>query len=322
MRFIFLLFTTCYALELVYPPEIPISEFHYDKDEKYNKNGILVPPTKQIFLKSVYPGIYYQNGKSIDVVYTQHLYMRPMPHELGAHGGRKKGFDSELRTFVSIGEHPNIVKFVGHNNDERIIILEKSKYGSIAQAILNKEIDLTFGHQVVVLQQMCQGLQAFYDADIVWRDLHLGNVLLFRFNQTSPLDTIIKLVDFDDTIIRSECYKDWGIVGGELFCGDEGYDLALASAQLSTGASRWKLDEDGLERLDPDLIKFKPPNVVRGHGAFIIEWRGRNILPSPPQSYADEFWEIFNPFFIEHDYEWPITQELCTEIKTLYNKMF
>lgn len=101
-------------------------------------------------------------------------------------------FDKEARALLQLGEHPNIIKYLGIVVDDPgppWLVTEFCSFGSLDKFLdpeTNVSDALTSFHQRLIIQQICQGMAALAEAKIVHRDLAARNVLVFNYDKGFP----------------------------------------------------------------------------------------------------------------------------------------
>ena len=111
---------------------------------------------------------------------------------------REGDIAAEVKVLVRLARHPRLVRYIGvcPDGDKRYIVVELAAHGSLADAMEDIEDDLTPAHELVMLQQMCSGMEALAAEGLVHRDLALRNVLLFGFDREDVSAVSVKVSDF------------------------------------------------------------------------------------------------------------------------------
>ena len=91
---------------------------------------------------------------------------------------------TEARMFLKLGRHPNLVRFMGQcvEGEEHFLITEFAALGSLSDAFETWEDTITLDHNLLILQQIAQGMEHLVSNGIVHRDLAARNVLVFVFD--------------------------------------------------------------------------------------------------------------------------------------------
>jgi serine/threonine protein kinase len=84
-----------------------------------------------------------------------------------------------------IPSNENICKYFGsyHTESEGILVLEQAKIDSwdyLLQQAATRSVQPAFW--IARLLEAAKGLKVLHDQDLLYRDLHLGNILLFSGN--------------------------------------------------------------------------------------------------------------------------------------------
>jgi len=106
---------------------------------------------------------------------------------------------AEAKVLLKLGKHPRLLRYIGMVADgleAQMIVTEYAPRGSLKDALESIEDDLSWTHQIVILRQICSGMEALTGAGLVHRDLALRNVLLFNFSPTEAAQTSVKIADF------------------------------------------------------------------------------------------------------------------------------
>ena len=110
---------------------------------------------------------------------------------------------TEARVFLKLGRHPRIVRFFGQctEGDNQMLVMELAPLGSLDAFIgdladQGLEHTLTAAHKLLMVQQICSGMEALEAEGILHRDLAARNVLVFGFDADDVSATSVKLTDF------------------------------------------------------------------------------------------------------------------------------
>ena len=121
----------------------------------------------------------------------------------------------EVKQLIKLGHHCNLTKYLGmcyHSTRGRLVITEFAEQGSLLQLMERcSKDDLSRGHHYAMLRQICSGMAALIDVNIVHRDLAARNILVFGFDPKDPTKTCVKVADFGlsvDTYGRGSITSD------------------------------------------------------------------------------------------------------------------
>ena len=126
----------------------------------------------------------------------------PAPRPVAVLKMRSGSCDAEARTLIKLGRHPRVVRFHGMCNHEghEYMVTEFAEFGSLIpgafEIIEERGWDVSPGHALAIMQQVCSGMEALAAAGIVHRDLAGRNVLLFAFDPADAARTSAKVSDF------------------------------------------------------------------------------------------------------------------------------
>jgi serine/threonine protein kinase len=126
----------------------------------------------------------------------------PVPKVVAVLKMRSGTCDAEARTLIKLGRHPRVVRFHGICNlaENEYMITEYAEFGSLVPGAFDlledRGWEVTPGHALAIMQQVCSGMEALAAAGIVHRDLAGRNVLLFAFDPADVARTSAKVSDF------------------------------------------------------------------------------------------------------------------------------
>lgn len=105
---------------------------------------------------------------------------------------------TEASMFLKLGRHPYLVRFMGQcvEGEEHLLLTEFAALGSLSDAFDTWEDTITLDHNLVILQQIAQGMEHLISNGIVHRDLAARNVLVFVFDPKVVSATLVKVTDY------------------------------------------------------------------------------------------------------------------------------
>ena len=116
---------------------------------------------------------------------------------------RSGSLDTEAKMFLRLGRHPRLVRFYGQckDGDDQLLVTEFAPRGSLSDAFNEMHDEETIGdvsveHQMVMIRQICQGMEMLASQQVIHRDLAARNVLLFHFDPGDAVATSVKVSDF------------------------------------------------------------------------------------------------------------------------------
>jgi len=132
------------------------------------------PPLASGSFKTVYRGtlrLHVQDGTSMKVPVAV-LKMR------------RGDCATEASMFLKLGRHPNLVRFMGQclEGEEHILLTEFAALGSLSDAFETWEDTISLDHNLLIMQQIAQGMEYLTSNGIVHRDLAARNSLVFAFD--------------------------------------------------------------------------------------------------------------------------------------------
>jgi serine/threonine protein kinase len=110
---------------------------------------------------------------------------------------------AEVGVLMKLGQNqPRLVQFFGQciDGNDALMVLELAPMGSLSQAMESIEGNMTRGHRVAMLQQVCSAMETLAAHKLIHRDLALRNVLLFGYDPTDVSKTSVKVSDFGLTV--------------------------------------------------------------------------------------------------------------------------
>ena len=135
---------------------------------------------------------------------------------------------TEARMFLKLGRHPNLVRFMGQcvEGEEHLLLTEFAALGSLSDAFDTWEDTITLDHNLVILQQIAQGMEHLISNGIVHRDLAARNVLVFVFDPKVVSATLVKVTDYG---LSTNMYNRSHVTlrQGEMYMGCEDKDACI-----------------------------------------------------------------------------------------------
>jgi len=111
---------------------------------------------------------------------------------------KKGSCETEARVFLKLGRHPRVVRFFGQctDGDDELLVTEFAEHRSLSEAFDTLGDQMTLQHDVVMMQQISQGMEHLVAEGMFHRDLAARNVLLFHFKADDVRATSVKVADF------------------------------------------------------------------------------------------------------------------------------
>ena len=116
---------------------------------------------------------------------------------------RSGSLDTDVKIFLRLGRHTRLVRFYGQCRDgeDQLLVTEFAPHGSLSDAFGDMHDEGTIGdvsmeHQMVMMRQICQGMEMLATQKVIHRDLAARNVLLFHFDPRDAVATSVKVSDF------------------------------------------------------------------------------------------------------------------------------
>lgn len=110
---------------------------------------------------------------------------------------------AEVGVLLKLGQNqPRLVQFFGQciEGTDTLLVMELAPMGSLDQALERIEGNMTRGHRVAMLQQVCSAMETLAAYKLIHRDLALRNVLLFGYDPVDVSKTSVKVSDFGLTV--------------------------------------------------------------------------------------------------------------------------
>ena len=128
---------------------------------------------------------------------------------------REESCETEVQTFLKLGRHPRLVRFLGQCKEGSTLLLltEFAVMGSLSDAFEQLEGKLSQAHKRVIMLQICQGMEHLAEMFFIHRDLAARNCLLFAFREEDVRATSVKVSDFGLTVRKD--YNRTYAVGAE-----------------------------------------------------------------------------------------------------------
>ena len=105
---------------------------------------------------------------------------------------------AEVKTFVRLGRHPNLVRFLGLcvTGEPQLLITELAPFGALDTFLEGRVPQLTPPHRLTVATQVCSAMAALAAQGVVHCDLAARNVLVFDYDDADASATRVKVSDF------------------------------------------------------------------------------------------------------------------------------
>ena len=105
---------------------------------------------------------------------------------------------TEVRSFIKLGRHPRLVRFLGHciDGEDQLLLTEFAPLGSLSEAFETWEDTITLAHHITMMQQITQGMEHLIAEGLIHRDLAARNVLVFSYDAANVLKTSVKVTDY------------------------------------------------------------------------------------------------------------------------------
>ena len=128
---------------------------------------------------------------------------------------REESIETEVQTFLKLGRHPRLVRFLGQCTEggDLLLLTEFAEMGSLSDAFEQLEGKLSPAHKRVIALQICQGMEHLAEMKFIHRDLAARNCLLFAFSEEDVRVTSVKVSDFGLTVRKN--YNQTYAVGVE-----------------------------------------------------------------------------------------------------------
>jgi serine/threonine protein kinase len=128
---------------------------------------------------------------------------------------REESIETEVQTFLKLGRHPRLVRFLGQCTEggDLLLLTEFAEMGSLSDAFEQLEGKLSPAHKRVMTLQICQGMEHLAEMKFIHRDLAARNCLLFAFSEQDVRVTSVKVSDFGLTVRKN--YNQTYAVGVE-----------------------------------------------------------------------------------------------------------
>jgi eukaryotic-like serine/threonine-protein kinase len=149
-------------------------------------------------------------------------------------------FEREARTAASI-QHPNVVDVTDFGKSDEGVFFLVMEYveGESLYQLLRREGTISVQRALVMLRQICAGVEAAHDEGILHRDLKPANVFIVQRKKkdvTIAGDDIVKVGDFGLAKIISQSLAD-ASGGGPASRGILGTPEYMAPEQMQTGVT-------------------------------------------------------------------------------------
>ena len=118
---------------------------------------------------------------------------------------REESIETEVQTFLKLGRHPRLVRFLGQCTEggDLLLLTEFAEMGSLSDAFEQLEGKLSPAHKRVIALQICQGMEHLAEMKFIHRDLAARNCLLFAFSEEDVRTTSVKVTDFGLTVRKN-----------------------------------------------------------------------------------------------------------------------
>ena len=113
---------------------------------------------------------------------------------------RKDGQRGEMIIYELLGRHPRIVTYHGHDPVNFELLLQHHPKGDLNR-YLQQHPEVPFQNRVAWAVEIAQGIAYLHSKEVVWNDMHFGNVLI-----TDDLHVV--LCDFGGSYLKPKpCYS-------------------------------------------------------------------------------------------------------------------
>ena len=109
---------------------------------------------------------------------------------------RKDGQRGEMIIYELLGRHPRIVSYHGHDPVSFELLLQRHPKGDLIR-YLQQQPEVSFQNRLAWAVEIAQGIAYLHSKEVIWNDMHLGNVLV-----TDDLHVV--LCDFGGSYVKPD----------------------------------------------------------------------------------------------------------------------
>eukprot|EP00039_Didymoeca_costata_P032399 m.37680 g.37680 ORF g.37680 m.37680 type:complete len:740 (+) comp9339_c0_seq1:250-2469(+) len=228
----------------------------------------------------------------------------------GATSADRQEFLREAETMYHLGEHPNLVKFVGVAVQQRpwLVVLEFCQYGDLSdvlKALARRKVTLSVKEQLTMADQLAEGMGYIAEKRYVHMDLAARNVLLAEGGRLKVADFGLTH-KFDDGL---EHYKQLGVLKLSIrWLAIDSFDHKLFSEKSdiwSWGVTMWEVFSYGLQPYKgnklPEVLK-----LVRS-----------GVRLEKPKNCPEDFFKVMQTCWNINRHDRPTFKELSHVVKKM-----
>ena len=220
---------------------------------------------------------------------------------------------TESRIFLKLGRHPRLVRFMGQCTDgnDQLLLTEFAEFGSLSDAYESFEGQMSLAHLLIMMQQICQGMEHLVSERVLHRDLSSRNVLLFAFRADDARSTSVKVSDFGLAVSsynRSCAYGD-ALQMPTRYMPPE----ALQRGRFSEKSDVWAFGVTAWEMLSGGLIPYFELTEDRFVVAHVCSG-GRPPRGQLPGGCPDPLWRLVEGCWADRASDRPTFAQLLADL--------